>query len=207
MPQSSFPGASTHFTLDDTSWVEHEPAWVPHSDLLLEELLHCTAWEQEEIALFGRSVLQPRLTTWFGVEMDPATRYTTARGNVEWTARMAALRDRVSERCEVAFNACLANLYRDGNDSVAWHADDEPTLGPAPVVASVSLGSPRRFLLRERDGSGRYGFDLGDGDLLVMGGDTQARWTHSAPKTRRLAAPRVNLTFRRYVEARSSDPA
>ncbi|MFM7126496.1 MAG: alpha-ketoglutarate-dependent dioxygenase AlkB family protein, partial [Actinomycetota bacterium] len=94
------------------------------------------------------------------------------------------------------FNSVLVNLYRDGNDSMGWHADDEPELGPEPVIASVSLGRTRRFRLRHRETRDIVEIDLESGSLLVMSGLSQARWMHAVPKSKRIVEPRINLTFR-----------
>jgi alkylated DNA repair dioxygenase AlkB len=157
-----------------------------------------TEWEQEYLQFFGRRVAQPRLTAWFGVGMDISTRYLTTRPAAPWTADLREIRDRLSVRYRVAFNSALANFYRDGKDSVSWHADDEATLGQLPIIASVSLGGPRRFLLKDRNGGPSHVFILGQGDLLVMGPGVQAGYVHSVPKTSRVVEPRINLTFRHY---------
>ena len=157
-----------------------------------------TEWEQEYLQFFGRRVAQPRLTAWFGVGMDISTRYLTTRPAAPWTAELRAIRDRLSDRYDAAFNSALANFYRNGRDSVSWHADDEATLGRNPIIASVSLGAPRRFLLKDRKGGASHVFTLGRGDLLVMGPGLQAGYVHSVPKTARVVEPRINLTFRHY---------
>ena len=185
--------------LDDDCAVDVHREWVEERDVLLHELLTRTEWEQETITLFGRPVVQPRLTAWFGVAMDAATRYRTTRPPVPWPPLLAAVGDRVAAHAGVEFNSALANLYRDGRDSVAWHADDEPALGAEPVIASVSLGATRRFALRRRDKTKTFSVDLGHGDLLVMSGRIQQQWLHSIPKTRRPVGPRINLTFRSYL--------
>ena len=184
--------------LDDDCHLDLHRGWVANGDTLLADLMHNTAWEQESITLFGKAVPQPRLTAWFGVAMDVTTRYRTTLPPVPWPAGLAIVKDALAAHTGVSFNSALANLYRDGRDSVAWHADDEPALGDAPVIASVSLGASRRFALRARDRSGRFAVDLGHGDLLVMSGKTQHLWLHAVPKTRRPVGPRINLTFRFY---------
>jgi alkylated DNA repair dioxygenase AlkB len=155
-------------------------------------------WRQETIRMGAREVLQPRLSAWLG---DPDARYTYSRRTFEpepWTPTLSALRDRLNGESEVPFNSVLANLYRDGQDSMGWHADKEPELGPNPLIASLSLGGTRRFLLRHRRKSvAGVDLDLDDGSLLWMSGTTQHYWRHSVPKTRRPVAPRINLTFRR----------
>jgi alkylated DNA repair dioxygenase AlkB len=110
--------------------------------------------------------------------------------------RLLDVKRRVEERCGSEFNTVLLNLYRDGKDSVAWHSDDEPELGKEPVIASVSLGAERDFMLRRKDQHDRQlKLLLPHGSLLVMQGGTQADWEHCLPK-RTLSGPRINLTFR-----------
>jgi alkylated DNA repair dioxygenase AlkB len=171
---------------------------VVDHDRLREQLATSIAWNQESISMFGRRMLQPRLTAWFGIGMDVNTRYRTSAPSNSWPTELEAMRDALSEHAGVAFNSALANLYRDGHDSVAWHADDEPALGTNPVIASVSLGARRRFILRRREGGQKETFTLGEGDLVVMHGATQRLWVHAVPKQRAVTDSRVNLTFRRY---------
>jgi alkylated DNA repair dioxygenase AlkB len=118
-----------------------------------------------------------------------------------WADALAGLRDRLETHTGVRFTGVLANYYRDGRDSMGWHADDERELGPTPDdirVASISLGAPRRFVLRSRgvDPSRRIELALGHGDLLIMAGTTQRHYQHAVPKTARPVGPRLNLTFR-----------
>jgi alkylated DNA repair dioxygenase AlkB len=116
------------------------------------------------------------------------------------------LKAAVEATCEARFNSVLLNRYRSGEDSMGWHADREPELGPEPVIASVSLGATRRFDLRHNDTGTTRAFELTSGSLLVMRGNTQAQWRHRVPKVREVARERVNLTFR-FVQPRSSDRA
>ena len=157
-------------------------------------------WRQETIRMGAREILQPRLSAWLG---DPSARYTYSRRTFEplpWTPTLAALVGRLNETSLVPFNSVLANLYRDGRDSMGWHADKEPELGKDPLIASLSLGGTRRFLLRHRRKSvAGVDLDLEDGSLLWMSGTTQHFWRHSVPKTKRPVAPRINLTFRRIL--------
>lgn len=185
--------------LDECCFLDVHRGWLGDPDALLDELLPGTDWEQEQIRLFGRLVAQPRLTAWFGVAMDATTRYRTTKPPVPWPVGLEKVRSSLADHVGVEFNSALANLYRDGRDSVAWHADDEPGLGQTPVIASVSLGATRRFVLRRRDNTERLSLDLAHGDLLVMSGSTQQRWLHAIPKTRRAVGPRINLTFRAYT--------
>lgn len=115
-----------------------------------------------------------------------------------WTSELRALRDRIEGVAGAAFNSALVNLYRDGQDTVGWHADDEAELGPKPVIASVSLGAERVFMLRHRElpEFKNYRVILPPGSLLIMGGAAQRHWLHSLPRRAGVKAPRINLTFR-----------
>jgi alkylated DNA repair dioxygenase AlkB len=174
--------------------VELLPAWAPDSDALLDRLREETAWEQHALTLFGRTVPTPRLTAWTG---DHPYRYSGIVNQPRpWSPALRALRDRLVTELGAPFDSCLANLYRDGSDSMGWHSDDEPELGPRPMIASVSLGARRRFLLRHRASGQRWSVELGAGDLLVMRAESQSDYRHAVPKTARALAPRLNLTFR-----------
>jgi len=168
------------------------------ADRLLEWSLTHIRWEHHVIRIFGRDVPTPRRSAWFG---DPGARYTYSGLTLDprpWPPALAPLRDRVEAAIGARFNAVLANLYRDGTDSMGWHADDEPELGRDPVIASVSVGAVRRFTMRHatRRDLEHLVLELEHGSLLVMAGSTQHHWRHALPKTRRPVGPRVNLTFR-----------
>ena len=165
----------------------------------LFDTLHAEiGWEQHCVRIRGREMACPRLSGWQG---DAAYSYSgiTLRP-APWTPRVTAIRQRIEAATGETFNSVLANLYRDGEDRMGWHADDEPELGPAPVIASASFGAPRRFLLRRKHGgSSSVPIVLEPGSLLVMRGATQRHWMHSVPPTRRPVGPRLNLTFRRIL--------
>lgn len=178
------------------------PGWLPadESDALYDALMGQVAWEMHRIRMFGRLVDSPRLSCWIG---DPGASYVYSRVRFEprpWPAALAALRPRIDAAAGVAMNSVLANLYRDGRDAMGWHSDDEPELGPRPVIASLSLGGTRRFAFRHRDDPARKcTLELPHGSLLLMAGDTQAQWRHALPRTARPVPPRINLTFRRIL--------
>ena len=180
---------------------------TPHEASSLQAHLACTLdWQQHRLKLFGRECLTPRLCAWHG---DPDARYGYSGQTLEplpWNDPLAALRRRLETALDCAFNSVLANLYRDGADSMGWHSDDERELGAEPLIASLSLGAPRRFLLRHRRQRelDTLQLELGHGSLLVMAGATQRCWRHSLPKTRRPVGPRVNLTFRRVLAAQNA---
>ncbi len=173
------------------------------SERLLHALLEGAAWESKRIKLYGREVASPRLTAWYG---DPGAVYAYSGITLDplpWIPPVLEVKARIESLAACSFNSVLANQYRDGLDSMGWHSDDEPELGENPVIASVSFGEPRRFLLRhkKRRDLDDLEFPLGNGALLVMRGTTQHFWRHRVPKTGRKIGPRVNLTFRRILTA------
>ena len=179
--------------------VEYFPRWLSDPEAVFERLQAELGWEQHEVTLFGRTVPTPRLTAWVG---DGAYRYSGIVNQPQpWPAALAEIRDRLVRELGVEFNSCLANLYRDGSDSMGFHSDDEPELGRRPTIASVSLGASRRFLFRHRGTRARWTWDLGEGDLLVMRDESQSDYAHAVPKTTRPTGPRMNLTFRRFQRA------
>jgi len=161
---------------------------------LFEQLMAVTEWRHEIATVMGRRVPIPRLTAWHGVagyvysgiRMIPAP----------WNPPLLEIKALAEACAGQAFNSVLLNLYRDGRDSVSWHADNEPGLGRNPVIASVSLGAVRRFQMKHRQRDERLALDLPSGSCLVMAGATQHHWLHQVPKTGRPVGPRINLTFR-----------
>lgn len=181
-----------------TLW--HWPAALaaPEADAAFTSLQREVGWQQQQIVIFGRRVPQPRLSAWHG-EAEAHYRYSGRDFAPEaWTPTLQALRARVEALCGARFNSVLCNLYRDGQDAMGWHADDERELGPAPQIASLSLGATRRFRLRprQRDAHPAQTLELGHGSLLLMAGDTQRHWQHALPRMARVREPRINLTFR-----------
>jgi alkylated DNA repair dioxygenase AlkB len=171
--------------LDEESWVDHAPGWISGADHLFEQLLIGRNWQQRERRMYDGTVREPRLTA-------------------QWTARsgepldppvLEGVRSILSRRYDRDMDSLGLNLYRDGRDSVAWHGDHIPKEIHEPVVALVSLGEPRRFLLRPKGGRSSRTFFLGRGDLLVTGGMTQRSWEHSVPKVAR-AGPRISVAYR-----------
>ena len=160
-----------------------------------DALLSCSPWRQEELTVFGRKVLTPRLSSWHGDV--PYTYSGLTMAPEPWTPQLLAIRKRVEAVSGTAFNSVLLNLYRDGRDSMGWHSDDEPELGVNPTIASVSLGETRRFRLRHKtDRNNTVSIDLPDASLRLMSGPLQHHWQHAVPKTSRKIGARINLTFR-----------
>jgi len=187
--------------LPPSGLVTYWPGWIgaPEADRLFALWSETLDWQQRPIRLFGREIMQPRLTCFYG---EPGVEYRYSGKTLEaqrWPNELKALSERLDREIDEAFNSVLCNLYRDGGDSMGWHADDEAELGVDPVIASVSLGESRRFRLKPRGSGKPLSIDLHHGSLLVMSGDLQHHWLHELPKTRKNLGPRINLTFRRIA--------
>jgi alkylated DNA repair dioxygenase AlkB len=182
-------------TLDGRCWVDHAPGWLRGSDALFEQVLRSRPWAERTRWMYERRVVEPRLTApWSladGVPLEPAA--------------LEEARLVLSARYGVIFDSAGFNLYRDGRDGVAWHVDRIREEIEEPVIALVSLGEPRRFLLRPKGGGPSLVFWLGRGDLLVTGGGTTRTWEHGVPKVAR-AGPRISVAFRHGLDPRAYGP-
>lgn len=177
------------------------PGWLARdeADALFDAVIETVPWSVHRLRLFGREVDSPRLSCWMGDE-GASYRYSGTRFTPQpWLPALVAVRARLDREFDARFNSVLANLYRDGRDAMGWHRDDEPELGDSPVIASLSLGATRRFLLKA-DAGDRQAFELAQGDLLLMSGESQRRYLHALPRTAKPVGPRINLTFRRILQ-------
>lgn len=168
---------------------------------LLETLKADIPWRQEYLKIAGKLRAIPRLQCWMG---DRASEYGYSGVRLSpcpWHPCVRSIHDRVAALSAYSFNSVLINFYRDGQDSVAWHADDEKELGGTPVIASVSLGAERSFQLKQKHETPaqKYQLPLKNGSLLIMSGTMQQHWLHQLPKEKGLTEPRINLTFRNII--------
>jgi alkylated DNA repair dioxygenase AlkB len=185
-PRVAFDTAFATLRRDELAgdaWIDHAPGWVSGHDLLFEELERSLAWRTENRRMYDRVVATPRL-----LATIPAPE--VAGGIIE------DMRRTLSERYGEDFVRTTAALYRDGNDSVAWHGDTTARDMKTAIVATVSLGQPRKFLLRPAEGGASISYPLGRGDLVVMGGTSQRTWRHAIPKVAHAAGPRIAVMFR-----------
>ena len=174
---------------------------------LLTTLLTEVSWHQPVVKLYGRAFHSPRLAAWYG-DRGAVYQYSGfINAPLPWLPQLTKLRESIKHQLGYSFNCVLLNLYRDGADSMGWHRDCEPELGKNPVIASISLGEARPFLLRHRRRPELPTFKLypDHGSLLVMSGTTQNYWRHSVPKISKRALPRLNLTFRHISFQPTSD--
>lgn len=191
VPDTGFVAVRRHpLGADADAWVDFGPGWLAGADDLLAELVASLHWHGQVVPMYERMVAQPRLSARLEGDERPAV--------------VEQMRTLLSERYRVELAAVGANLYRDGADSVAWHGDRVARDRAQATVAIVSLGGPRRFLLRPTGGGPSTRFDLASGDLLVMGGSCQRTWQHSVPKMARAGA-RASLTFRSIDPAAPTD--
>ncbi len=167
---------------------------------LLTDLISTMPWETHFVQIFGRKIPSPRLSSWHG-DAHCSYRYSKVRYEPKaWTKPLTAMRDQLASAGIGEFNCVLANFYRSGADSMGWHSDSEPELGPDPLIASISLGAPRRFCLRHKASSEKTELLLTSGSLLVMADGAQQNYQHALPKMAHIGSPRVNLTFRQIAQ-------
>ena len=183
-------------------WLTRKLDLGRNPEYFLNALIVETPWRSETITLWGKAVLQPRLTAWYG---DPGLNYSYSGIRLTpkyWTDTLLELRECVEKASDAPFNSVLLNCYRDNNDSMGMHSDNEAELGKDPVIASLSLGEERMFVMKHKRLSDlkTIKLPLPDASLLVMKGPTQQNWKHGIPKEPTACGPRVNLTFRRIIE-------
>ncbi|KGF82327.1 DNA repair protein [Massilia sp. JS1662] len=171
------------------------PMPIVNADILAR-LLAETPWRADTVVVYGKRYLQPRLTAWYGEASYTYSGLTLQP--LPLTPLLEQLRATVEQVTGRRYNSVLLNYYRDGADSMGMHSDDEPELGPQPVIASLSYGATRTFILRHKRSKRTVKLDLTDGSLLLMAGELQANWYHGVNKTAKVVGPRLNLTFR-YV--------
>ena len=179
--------------------LEYFPGFLQETEslLLLETLVSEVPWKQQTIYMYGKEVVTPRLTAWYGDSEKTYQFSGTSFDPVPWTKELYDLKLKIETATRIQFNSVLLNYYRDGNDSVAWHGDNEKELGKNPHIASVSLGQPRKFEFRHKTEHARkYALQLENGSLLIMKGDLQHTWEHRIPKSKNENGPRINMTFR-----------
>lgn len=163
------------------------------------KLLQDTDWQSEVYQVYGKSVEAPRRVAWYGDSDATYTYSGITHQPLAWTPTLLQIKKQLEQTCHYHFNSVLLNLYRDGQDSMGWHADKEPELGPNPVIASLTLGQARLFKLRHNKSKQVLDVTPESGALLLMHGTLQHYWQHSVPKSKKPMQPRINLTFRKII--------
>lgn len=190
--------------LSPHSYLIYIPEFIPKDQTqeLKEKLIAQSAWRDDKITMFGKTFDQPRKVAFFGSRELSYTYSKIKMIPQGWTSTTKDLKDKINalDPENYQFNTCLLNLYRDGNDHMSWHCDNEPELGEDPVIASLSLGEERDFFFRhKKDPQSKVELKLGNGSLLLMLGKCQSEFNHALPKRKRQNGERVNLTFR-YID-------
>ncbi|MDO6692209.1 alpha-ketoglutarate-dependent dioxygenase AlkB [Aliiglaciecola sp. 3_MG-2023] len=163
---------------------------------LYQKLQSKLAWQQDSIQVYGRKVKIPRFQAWYG---DKEANYQYSGLSMQpnpWIKELAQLKLTLEQVCKTKFNSVLANWYRNGQDSMGWHGDNEPELGYQPIIASLTLGQTRDFDFKHIHTGQKVRLPLQNGSLLMMAGNTQKFWQHSLPKRSQSLGGRINLTFR-----------
>jgi alkylated DNA repair dioxygenase AlkB len=164
-------------------------------DLLLQNIL----WENDEAVIFGKHIVTKRKVAWYGDSDYLYTYSNTTKQALAWTKELSDLNQIVEELAGTKFNSCLLNLYHNGNEGLAWHSDDEKSLGKNTTIASLSFGAERRFSFKHKQTKQMISLVLEHGSLLIMKNATQTNWLHSLPKSKKITRQRINLTFRTIV--------
>ena len=169
------------------------------SNKLLKKFISKLPWESMIIKMFGKDTKIPRLQCWVGDE-GCEYRYSGKQLNRQiWSQDLIMIRKKIYEELKIDFNSVLANYYRDGKDSMGWHSDDEKELGPDPTIASISFGSERDLVFRNKITKETIAIPQTNGCLILINGETQKNWQHSIKKTQKVIGPRINLTFRNII--------
>jgi alkylated DNA repair dioxygenase AlkB len=176
-----------------------KPLTRAQADLYLEKLLTTIQWKNDEAVIFGRHIITKRKVAWYGNDNYNYAYSNINRQALAWTKELLELKALVEKRTGETFNSCLLNLYHNGDEGMAWHSDDEKTLGENSAIASFSFGAERKFSFKHKQTKEVISMMLEHGSLLVMKGTTQTHWLHCLPKSKRITTPRVNLTFRTMI--------
>lgn len=166
----------------------------------LHVLLQEIQWKNDEAVIFGKHIITKRKAAWYGDSSYSYTYSGTTKQALPWTKELLALKTIAENLTGTKYNSCLLNLYHNGDEGMAWHSDDESSLGVNTSIASFSFGAERKFSFKHKRTGESHSILLENGSLLLMKGATQTNWLHSLPKSRKIDAPRVNLTFRTIVD-------
>ena len=188
-----------HFDLPDADVILYEDLFTKkEAETLQKNLIEKIQWRQDKIKMFGKLLDQPRLTAFYGDANKPYSYSGIMMAPVDWNEDLLFIKNRIEKFVNIRFTSVLLNYYRDGKDSMGWHADDEKELGQNPIIGSVSFGETRNFQMRHKTQKEikKVDIPLSNGSFLLMKGATQHFWQHQIPKTSRELSSRINLTFR-----------
>lgn len=191
------PGAPVDLLPHDGEALYFGPVLGPaQAHSYFHTLLQTIDWQHDEVIMFGKRIVTKRKTAWYGDEPYAYTYSRVTRHALPWTPALLELKSLVEQYSKAEYNSCLLNLYHTGDEGMSWHSDDETSIVARSAIASLSLGAVRKFAFKHKQTQEKVSLSLEDGSLLVMKGETQIYWRHALPKTKKVARPRINLTFR-----------
>lgn len=170
------------------------------ADYYFDSLLHTVRWKHDEVVIYGKHIITQRKVAWYGDKNYDYSYSNTSRKALIWVPELLQLKEIVETQAQAKFNSCLLNLYHNGTEGMSWHSDDEKELGENTTIASLSFGAERKFSFKHKETKETVSITLQSGSLLLMKGSTQSNWLHGLPKTTKVTEPRVNLTFRTFIE-------
>ena len=169
---------------------------VSDADRYFDILQNSIAWQHDEAVIFGKKIITKRKVAWYAEQPFSYSYSGTIKSAHPWTNDLLALKEITEHLTGESFNSCLLNLYHDGSEGMTWHSDAERELKRNGAIASLSFGAERKFSFKHRKTKETASQMLEHGSLLVMKDKTQSHWLHSLPTTKKVATPRINLTFR-----------
>lgn len=169
---------------------------LKQSSIFYDDLLKNIEWKNEEIIMFGKEIISKRKVAFYGDDGIEYTYSNKTKKGLVWTAPLLNIKSIIENYTKVNYNGCLLNLYHDGNEGMGWHSDDEKEIVPNSSIASLSLGAERNFSFKHKTTKETISLVLENGSILDMKGEIQKYWLHALPKTKKVIAPRINLTFR-----------
>lgn len=170
------------------------------ADRYFKQLSTDIEWKNDEARIFGKHFITKRKVAWYGDSSFSYTYSNATKQALPWTKELLELKERVEQLTGTTFNSCLLNLYHNGAEGMAWHSDDEKSLGKDTTIASLSFGAERKFAFRHKQSKETISLNLEHGSLLIMAGSTQTHWLHRLPPTTKVHSPRINLTFRTMLQ-------
>ncbi len=182
---------------DGETYYYGEVLSIEESNQFFESLYHNIAWKQDEIIIFGKRIITKRKVAWYGDVPFEYTYSNSTKRALPWSNDLLTLKKIIESRTNETYNSCLLNLYHNGSEGMSWHSDDEVMLVENASIASLSIGVGRRFAFKHKETKEKVHITLENGSLLEMKGTTQKCWRHALPKSTKISAPRVNLTFRK----------